>query len=175
MMKLVESSFVSEVNEYERRPVDEAASGDRAGVGVLNGRVNTAGGHARGTRQREILRLIGSGLCGLLAQSKLGEHEGNQKEGYGKKQQEEAPHRRIDITVSGSLDLLIRSNQNCVSMGMTIAIPLNVNGLDGKMQMTQRRIDTVRPLSHSAIQAHESVSACSCQTLSPLIPSGHSE
>ena len=73
MVKLVEAGLVGDVDEDHGSAIDEAASGDGAGVGILNGGVNTARGHSGGPGNRNVLRLVGSSLCGLPAESKLRE------------------------------------------------------------------------------------------------------
>lgn len=71
MVKFVDAGLMSDVNEDDGSVIDEAAGGDGARLGVLDGRVDAAGGHSGWPRERDILRLFGSRLCGLLAEGEL--------------------------------------------------------------------------------------------------------
>src|SRR6266704_273893 len=71
---------MSDVGENDRGVVDEAACGDGAGVGILDGSVNASSGHAGRARLWNILRFFGSRLRGLLAESKLSEDHNTEKQ-----------------------------------------------------------------------------------------------
>ena len=64
MVKFVEARLMRDVKEDYGSAVGEATGGDWAGVGIFDGSVDAASGHAGGAWQR-ILRLVGSGLRGL--------------------------------------------------------------------------------------------------------------
>src|SRR5690348_2067401 len=59
MMEFVKAGMMSDVEEDDGSVVDKAACSDGAGVGILDGGMNAAGGHAGGAGCRNVLRFVG--------------------------------------------------------------------------------------------------------------------
>ena len=113
-MKFVEASLIRDIGEDNRSVVEKAAPSDGTRMGILNGRVDAARGHAGGPRERDVLRLVGGGLRGLLAESLLRERANAAQGESEKKHDKEETWRRagahfVAVPDIGSSTCRIRS------------------------------------------------------------------